>query len=252
MRLSGSIAPAIKHHPLTGMAIEPLWVRPDGKVCWPMMGGAPDDDEDKDKDGDDDGDSGADDDDDDGDDGDGSDDSNKDTISKAEFEALRKRMKAADKRAALAEKKVKEAEDAKKDDLTRASDELTTAQDRIKELEQSLQSLRLSNTFLTANKHSWHDPDDALDVAQRKGYLEDVVDEESGEVDKKALGAALDRLAKDKPYLVKPKSGKDADDDKDTKQQPSGHGGPKRSGNNKDEDAKRAERRKRFPVLQNR
>lgn len=34
---------AIKHHPLTGALIRPLWVRPDGRICWPMMGGAPDD-----------------------------------------------------------------------------------------------------------------------------------------------------------------------------------------------------------------
>lgn len=31
--------PATKYHPLTGEAIRPLWVRPDGREMWPMMGG---------------------------------------------------------------------------------------------------------------------------------------------------------------------------------------------------------------------
>ena len=32
-----------KRHPLTGEPLRALWVRPDGKVCWPVMGGAEDD-----------------------------------------------------------------------------------------------------------------------------------------------------------------------------------------------------------------
>lgn len=32
-----------KRHPLTGELIEPLWIRPDGRVCWPIMGAADDD-----------------------------------------------------------------------------------------------------------------------------------------------------------------------------------------------------------------
>ncbi|NUO57320.1 MAG: hypothetical protein HOV78_11690 [Hamadaea sp.] len=35
-----------KRHPLTGEPLRALWVRPDGRVCWPMMGGAPDGDDD--------------------------------------------------------------------------------------------------------------------------------------------------------------------------------------------------------------
>lgn len=34
---------AIKHHPQTGEVIRPLWIRPDGRMMWPIMGGAPDD-----------------------------------------------------------------------------------------------------------------------------------------------------------------------------------------------------------------
>lgn len=28
-----------KRHPLTGEPLQALWIRPDGRVCWPMMGG---------------------------------------------------------------------------------------------------------------------------------------------------------------------------------------------------------------------
>lgn len=30
---------AIKYHPLTGEQIRPLWIRPDGRAMWPIMGG---------------------------------------------------------------------------------------------------------------------------------------------------------------------------------------------------------------------
>lgn len=31
-----------KRHPLTGEPLRALWVRPDGRACWPMMGGSED------------------------------------------------------------------------------------------------------------------------------------------------------------------------------------------------------------------
>lgn len=33
-----------RRHPHTGAPLRAVWVRPDGRVCWPMLGGAPDDD----------------------------------------------------------------------------------------------------------------------------------------------------------------------------------------------------------------
>ena len=30
-----------KRHPITGEPLRAIWVRPDGRVCWPIMGGAP-------------------------------------------------------------------------------------------------------------------------------------------------------------------------------------------------------------------
>jgi hypothetical protein len=40
-----------KRHPLTGEPLRALWVRPDGRICWPVMGGAEDDGADAGSDG---------------------------------------------------------------------------------------------------------------------------------------------------------------------------------------------------------
>lgn len=204
-----------------------------------MMADLDDDDEDKDKDesGEDDGDSGADDDTD--------KDKSSDGDSDEDLERMRKRMRVADRRREEAERKLREQEDAKKDALTKATDDLTAAQDQIKDLTGQISSLRLENAFLTANKQEWHDPDIALGLAQNRGYLEDVVDEESGEVDKKALKKALDRLATEHKYLVKSAT----DEAKDKDLPPSGESSGGRSDNLKDGKAKEKVLRNRFPVL---
>jgi hypothetical protein len=241
MRNRGPLtAPSImKRHPLTGEPIEPVGVV-NNRVVWPIMGGALDDDDDDSKDDDNDDDAGTDDGD---DDKSGGDDSGAPSVEELarQLADTERRMKAADKRADAAEKKVKDAEKAEQDELTRAKTELEEKEAELKELRGTLTSLRLSNAFLTANKHAWHDPDTALSLAQSGGYLEDVVDEESGDVDKKALGSALDRLAKDKKYLIKV-------EDKNTKEDgPSGESGGGRSDNQKDREARKQRLRNRMP-----
>jgi|SRR5690349_5531444 len=246
MTLRGPIAPSIiKKHPLTGEPIEPVGVV-GNKIVWPFMGGAPTDDEDEDKEDEDDaGDSGtgskkADD-----DDGDsGSDDADSDKVSKADLEALQKRMKAADRRAEAAEKALKEKTDAEKGELQKAQDDLKEVQAGLEDAQKVINSLRLENAFLTANKHTWHEPDTALNLAQSAGYLDDVMDED-GKVDKPALTKALDRLAKDKKYLVKTEK-KDKDDKDDA---PSGSPSGGRSDNAKDKDARKQQLRGRFNSL---
>jgi hypothetical protein len=203
-----------------------------------------DDDGDKDK-GDDTGD---------GDDGDSGDDDDKskdagsdgDTVSREDFDRLRKRMEAADRRASEAEKKIKDAEDAKKDDLTKATEKAAEDEETIKGLQKQVSDLRLENAFLVANKHAWHDPEVALGLARTKGYLEDVVDDD-GEVDKKALKKALDRLATEHKYLIKAKV---KDDDEPSG--PSGTPAGKRSNNQDDDKAKKTQLKERFPILNGR
>ena len=244
MTLRGPIAPSImKKHPLTGEPIEPVGVV-GNKYVWPVMGGAPVDDEDDD-DQDDDGDSGADGkkaDDDDGDSG--SDDDGSDKVSRADLVALEKRMKAADRRAEAAEKALKEKTDAEKGELQKAQDDLKEVQAGLEDAQKVIQSLRLENAFLTANKHTWHEPETALNLAQSAGYLDDIMDED-GKVDKPALTKALDRLAKDKKYLVK--TDKKEKDDEDAP--PSGQASGGRSDNAKDKSARQQQLRGRFQSL---
>jgi len=160
---------------------------------------------------------------------------------------LRKRMQAADRRRSEAEAELQKIKDAEKTDLERAQGQVEELTKSTEALTEQVNSLRLENAFLTANKHSWHDPEDALDVARRKGYLEDAVDEETGEVDKKALMKALDRLASEKKYLVDTGSKDDGDDDEPG--EPSGEPAGRRSDNSKDTRAKKQQLQKRFPIL---
>lgn len=242
MRLSGPVAPIMKRHPLTGAVIEPVGVV-NGKVVWPICGGAIDGDEDDDdNDGKDDADSGSDGKgkvgkDDDGDSGAGK-------IDADEAERLRKRMQAADRRAEEAERKIREIADKDKDELTKAKDRATELEATVEEKDKTIRNLQLQVAFLSANKHAWHDPDTALDLADRNGYLEDVVDDD-GKVDRKALGKALDRLATEKAFLVKTEEKKNDDGPGGPSGEPAGG----RSDNSKDERAKKDQLKKRFPVL---
>ena len=91
---------------------------------------------------------------------------------------------------------------------------------RIKQLESdnatqaaTLRSLAIENAFLSVNDVEWHNPGRALSLAD----LSEVEVDKNGKADAKAVKAAIDKLAKAEPYLVKPKSGDDTDDDKVTK-----------------------------------
>lgn len=239
----GLVAPSIlKKHPLTGEVLEPVGIV-NGKYVWPICGGAPDDDDDDDDK--DDGASGADDKKDkDADSGSASGGADDDG-DKEDPEVLRRRLKMADKRADEALDRLKKLEDAKKDDLTKATERAEELEKTVAEKDSVIRELRLKNAFLSANKHSWHDPDEALASAERNGYLEDVVsDDDDGDVDKVRLGKALDRLAKEKPFLVKTEDKKD-----DEPGEPSGEPAGGRSDNTKDDKAKKEALRRRFPVL---
>ncbi len=178
------------------------------------------------------------------DDAGGDDDDDDDGGSNSELERLRERMKAADRRAAKAEEELRERKKADQTDLENATQEVEELKGKLTALQSEVQTLRLNNAFLTANDQDWHDADTALALAQSKGYLEGVVDEDSGDVDKKALKKALERLAKEHQYLVKSKKKED-----DEPGEPSGEPAGGRSSNNKDDKAEAQKRRQRFPVL---
>lgn len=181
-----------------------------------------------------------------GDEGDsGADGDLEDKDADARLEAMEKRMKAADRRAEAAEKKVKDAERAEQDEVTRLKGDLEDRDAELNKVREETQSLRLSVAFLSANKVNWHDPDTAMALAQSGGYLEDVTDED-GMVDKKALKSALEKLSKEKPYLVKKEKSDGEGDDKDG---PSGEPAGGRSANNKDKAARKEQLRQRFPAI---
>lgn len=125
-----------------------------------------------------------------------------DTVDRADFEKLRSQLSAADKRRTEAETKLKELDDAKKDELTKATERAEQLEKVTQAQDKEIADLRLQNAFLTADTGiEWHDPGDALALAERKGYLDGVVVE--GKVDSKTLATKLKELAKASPHLVK-------------------------------------------------
>lgn len=141
--------------------------------------------------------------DDDDDTGTGDDESSSDTVTREEFEKLRKQLSAADKNKSAAEKKLKEIEDAKKDELTKATERAEELEKTVGKQAKELAEARLQNAFLSADTGiTWHDPADALDIAERRGFLDGVVGED-GKVDPAKLKTKLKELAKAKPNLVK-------------------------------------------------
>lgn len=240
-----------KRHPLTGEILAPIGYTSRGPI-WPVLGAAPPEDDEDDKEDDeteddsteggDSGDGTGEPDDDagsaDGDDTSGVDDADATkgkTYTQAEYEALANRMKAADRAKAAAEAEVRKFKDKDKSELQRATDRVTELESESKKLSEDNNKLRIQNAFLSTNSYTWHDPDDALNLADLSGVKVD----EDGNVDKDALKAALAALAKAKPHLVKASNGSGPSGD--------ANAGRKRSGSNKDEKSRRAQIAKRFP-----
>lgn len=130
------------------------------------------------------------------------------------------------------------------DALKSANDELTKTNDK---LAADNTRLRLENAFLTENGFDWVDPKAALRLADLDAV---EIDEKTGKV--VGLNSALTKLAKDSPYLLKPKADdKDSKDDKDGKPAPRRTGTPPRPGSQKDADqaARDAKLREKYPAL---
>lgn len=175
-----------------------------GMDVFPVFGAEGDDDVDDNDDA-----SGTDDNDTNDDAGQGTDDTGSDTVSRADYDKLLARLKAADRGKSDVEKRLKAIEDSKKDELTKATERAAELEKTTEAQAKEIADLRLQNAFLTADTGiTWHDPGDALALAERKGYLAEVVDNE-GQVDSAKLTAKLKELAKAKPHLVK--TGKEND-----------------------------------------
>jgi hypothetical protein len=157
--------------------------------------------------------------------------------SDSEADTLRKRLRAADKNNSKLQNRLKELEDKDKDEKTKATERAAELETKATEDAATISGLQLQVAFLMSNDQQWDDPEYALDFAQRKGYLDGVVDEEDGEIDRDALKKALEKLAKDKPSMIKkvPK-----DDDEEGDETPpatdQGVGNRRKNGKGKDRD----------------
>lgn len=119
------------------------------------------------------------------------------TVTRAEYDALMNRMRAADQNKAKAENELRQLRDKDLPELQKAQRDLTEAQERATKAEADLRSARLENAFLSDNKYEWHNPKTALKNADLSKV--EVLDD--GTVT--GLTAALDALAKSDPYLIK-------------------------------------------------
>jgi hypothetical protein len=167
-------------------------------------------------------------------------------VSRTEFEDLKRRMQAADKnrtdaekRATDAEAKLKEIERKDQSELEKTKSDLEESQKQIATLSEKLDQQALQNAFLTHNKHTWVNPTDALRLLDREG-----VEVKDGNVT--GLDVAIEKLAKDKPYLLTDDSGKGKAGNSSSGASGSATNG-KRAGEGKD-DTKKASP-SRFPAL---
>lgn len=118
------------------------------------------------------------------------------TVSKADFDKLVNQLRAADQNRSRVEQELKQLRDKdlpEADKLKRDFEEVST---RATKLEADLQKVRVENAFLKANKYKWQDPEVALAVADMSA----VTIDDKGNVT--GLEAALDRLAKAKPWML--------------------------------------------------
>lgn len=178
-----------------GELLEPLFTWR-GKSVYPIFGGAPDGDDVDDQDGEPGGDG--------SDDGEGKDEGTKSgeqPVSREEFERLQAQLSAADRKRNEAEKRLKAIADKDKDELTKATERVEELTKTTEAQAKENANLRLQNAFLTVNGIKWADPEDALALAERGGYLEGLVGED-GKVDGKKLKSKLEALATAKPHLV--------------------------------------------------
>lgn len=249
-------------YPGTNKPLQAIAVR-DGLPLWPLLGGDDGDDDGADDEGgsedDDEDDSDDVDDEDDGDDkGKKSKKKKSGPVSREEFDAVTRRLSAADKRRAEAEKVAadlrKEKEDAERKDkpelenLRKDHGDLTKNHEA---LQTRFRKLALVNAFLTASAEeniAWHSPR----VAQKAADLDDLEVDEDGNVE--GIRDAVKQLAKSHKYLVN--SGKEKDDDGDGKEERrrgasgSGVGSTKTSkGKKTNGQLSREELIKRFPAL---
>lgn len=123
-----------------------------------------------------------------------------DAVSRAEYDQRMVQLAAADRKREEAEQKLKALQDAALSEEEKRKRDLEEATEKLKAKEDTIKELRLDKAFLTDNTHDWHNPQAALQLANRSGIT--VADD--GKVT--GLKEALEAVAKAHPYLLKPKA----------------------------------------------
>lgn len=126
-----------------------------------------------------------------------------DTVSRADFEAIQARMVAADRRATAAEKAIKDAADAQLSEAEKTANALKETQAALEKEKQRNEEQAVENAILADQTYSgkWHNPQTALSLVDRSMITFDDKGKPQG------VKAALDKLAKDHAYLLKPAEG---------------------------------------------
>ena len=246
-----------KVHPRTGELLEPLGYTKAGVAIWPVIGGEGDDSDPNDprftgKDDDD-----PDDDEDKGKHRKPEDDNPRLARASRQAAKYRKQLREQEARNAELEKRLRAIEDKDKKPEEINNRELTEAKSTVDRLTQANRDLSLRLAIVTTPLPGveWVDVEDTLALAERLGYLEDLELDDDGNVDRKALRAALRELAKRKPHLVVKKAGgrksDQDDDDEDEGDNGQGSSAPTMNGKRKGDrtTADREALKKRFPVL---
>lgn len=167
------------------------------------------------------------------------------SVSREEYEAIQRRMQAADKRASDLEAKLTAEQRAKMDEHERTKAELVDAKTALESAQQELHQARIDNAFLKDNKHKWKNPAAALKLADLSG----VKVGEDGTVS--GLREALDALAKSDAYLIDTSEG-DGGDNGRQRQGGQGRTGVTPGNNGNQGSNARTDLEKKFPALRGR
>lgn len=165
------------------------------------------------------------------------------TVSREDFDKLQRQLSEADRKRTEAENRAKELERKDQSELDRTKGELEDVTKERDQLSGEVTKLKLHNAFLASNTIVWQNPEVALEIAQARGYLQEVQDE-AGVVDTKKMATALTKLSTEHGYLVK----KD-DEGGEPPAGPSGAPAPRGTNNAKDDKAQEDRLRKSFPAL---
>lgn len=133
----------------------------------------------------------------------GTPDPNAQPVTRDEYNALMARLQAADRRATAAEKKIKDAEDATLSEAEKAKQDLARAQAELAAQKERNDRQAVDNAILADTSYAgkWHNVETVMGLIDRSG----ITIEDSGKVT--GVKAALDKLARDHAYLLKPTEG---------------------------------------------